>query len=264
MLNIKVLLENTQARPDVLTEHGLSLYIETEHHRLLFDMGQTAMFVQNARTLGVDLGDVDTAVLSHGHYDHGGGLGSFMEINKNAPIYMSSHAFEPYYSGAEHYIGLDPALIGNPRFTYVEEDMRIDPELELYSCNGLPRPYQTDGAGLNVLCGPVLRPDDFRHEQYLLIRDGSRRVLVSGCSHKGVLNIMEWFRPDVFIGGFHFMNVSLDDEGKNRLWAAAEKLSSYPAAFYTCHCTGPEQYGFMKSIMGEQLHYLASGQETEL
>lgn len=264
MLSVKVLLENTQARPDALAEHGLSLYMETERHKLLFDAGQTDLFERNARMLGVDLSGVDIAVLSHGHYDHGGGLGRFMEVNKNAPVYISRHAFEPHYAGAERYIGLDPALAGSPRLVPVADHLRIDDELELFACNGLPRPYETDSAGLNVLRGQKLTPDDFRHEQYLLIHDGPRRVLVSGCSHKGVLNIMEWFHPDIFIGGFHFMKLGLDGGGKEKLASAAKKLHPYPASFYTCHCTGAEQYGFMKEFMGEKLHYLASGQQIIL
>lgn len=264
MLNIKVLLENTQARPDILTEHGLSLHIETERHKILFDTGQTDLFARNARTLGVDLSDVDIAVLSHGHYDHGGGLNQFMEINEKAPVYVNCHAFEPHYSGMEHYIGLDPALIGNPRFISVGNHLQIDDELELFACNDLTRPYQTDSTGLDVLCESGLTPDDFRHEHYLLIHDGPRRVLVSGCSHKGVLNIVQWFNPDIFIGGFHFMNLNLDGEGKKKLEFAVQKLDSCSASFYTCHCTGVEQYGFMKGLMGERLQYLACGQEIIL
>lgn len=264
MLNIKVLLENTQARPDTLTEHGLSLYIETKKHKILFDTGQTDLFAQNAKTMGVDLSDVDIAVLSHGHYDHGGGLSKFMEINKNAPIYITGNAFEPHYSGVERYIGLDPKLNNNPRFISVTNHTKIDDELELFTCNELTRPYQTSEDDLKVLREKKLIPDDFLHEQYLLIHDDSRKILVSGCSHKGVLNIVEWFHPDVFIGGFHFMKLNLENEGKEILESATKNLKSHPTSFYTCHCTGIEQYDFMKDLMGEQLHYLASGQEIRI
>lgn len=263
-MKVKVLLENTPARSDALTEHGLSLYIETKKHKLLFDMGQTDMFAQNAQTLGVDLSGVDIAFLSHGHYDHGGGLSRFMELNSAAPIYMSRHAFEPHYAGAERNIGLDIALAGNPRFISVEDHLEIDDELSLFSCNGLPHPYETDSAGLTTLCEGKPIPEDFRHEQYLLIRDGSRRILISGCSHKGILNIMDWFRPDILIGGFHFMKLDLHGKGKDTLTQAASTLCTYPTAYYTCHCTGVEQYEFLKSIMGNKLHYLSSGQEIIL
>ena len=74
MIQITALVENTSADPRLGAEHGLSLYIETGAHHILFDMGQTALYAANARALGVDLAGVDLAVLSHGHYDHGGGV----------------------------------------------------------------------------------------------------------------------------------------------------------------------------------------------
>ena len=92
-MKITVLMENTAARETLAAEHGLSLYIQTAHRNILFDMGQTDAFARNAQALGIDLAQVDTAVLSHGHYDHGGGLEKFLEINKTAPIYINLYAF---------------------------------------------------------------------------------------------------------------------------------------------------------------------------
>ena len=103
-MKITALLENTASDCCMLTEHGLSLYIEAQGKKILFDMGQTDLFYKNALTLGIDLAEVDIAILSHGHYDHGGGLEKFLEINKKAPIYVSSRAFEPHYNGKEKYI----------------------------------------------------------------------------------------------------------------------------------------------------------------
>ena len=98
---IKALTENTSKNENIFSEHGLSLYIETENHKILFDMGQTDLFYKNAQTMGVDLRAVDVAVLSHGHYDHGGGLKKFLEINSTAPVYLSRFAFGDYYNGSE-------------------------------------------------------------------------------------------------------------------------------------------------------------------
>lgn len=86
----------------------------------------------------------------------------------------------------------------------------------------------------------------------------------SGCSHKGLLNLMKWFRPDVFIGGFHFMTLDPHGEGRQRLEMAAAVLKTYSTVFYTGHCTGTEQYDFLKSLMGEQLHPLSGGRTAVL
>lgn len=263
-MQVTVLLENTASRPDMMTEHGLSLYIETGAQKLLFDMGQTDLFARNALALGIDLEAVDMAFLSHGHYDHGGGLARFLELNDTAPIYASAHAFEPHYAGDDRYIGLDPVLALNPRFTFVEDRLTIDETLSLHSCNDLPRPYPSDSGGLTMLVEGKMVQDDFRHEQYLLIREGGRRILISGCSHKGILNIMDWFRLDVLIGGFHFVSIDLDEEGREILSQRADALLAYPAVYYTCHCTGVPQYEYLKTLMGDRLHYLSCGQALTL
>lgn len=92
-MKITVLVENTS---DFLpTRHGLSLYIETELHKILFDMGPDETFLQNAETLGIDLSAADIAFLSHGHYDHGGGLAAFLEINHTAKVYLQKARFSP-------------------------------------------------------------------------------------------------------------------------------------------------------------------------
>lgn len=87
---IKVLIENSKLNNSFLCEHGLSLYIETNRHKILYDFGQTDSLFENAKTLGVDLSSVDIAFLSHAHYDHSGGLKTFLKVNKTAKIYVSS------------------------------------------------------------------------------------------------------------------------------------------------------------------------------
>ena len=111
-MRFTVLCENTSARPGIVAEHGFSLLIEGDHLKVLFDMGQTNVFAANAAAMNLSLADVNYAILSHGHYDHSGGLRKFLEINKTAPVYVSYHAFEPHYS-ANGYIGMDPALAEN-------------------------------------------------------------------------------------------------------------------------------------------------------
>lgn len=258
-MRITALAENTAHDPAIGCEHGLSLYIETDSRVILFDMGQTELFAKNAEKLGIDLKKVDFAVLSHGHYDHGGGMKRFLQLNSCAPVYISRHAFEPHYNGKEKYIGLNTALSSSERLIFTDEEYKIADGLTLCACNDIQRVCDTDSGELTVMRDGRLIPEDFIHEQYLLIEENDKRVLISGCSHKGILNIVDRFKPDVLVGGFHFMKMELD----GRLLDYAKRLNEYPTEFYTCHCTGAEQYDYMKPHM-ERLHYLYSGKTIEI
>lgn len=261
IMRMQVLLENTSLREDLKAEHGLSIYIETAKHKILFDMGQTTAFAENAAKLGIDLAQVDIAVLSHGHYDHGGGLNRFLELNTKAPIYVNRHAFEPHYNGTEKYIGLAKELEQSERLIFTDDILEIDGGLTLYSCNQKMRPFAFGSFGLGMAEQGRIMPDDFRHEQYLLIQEAGKKILLSGCSHKGILNIMSWFEPDVLIGGFHFVKLDPAGDGRQELSRAAEALKRYHTRYFTGHCTGLDQYRFLKEILGEQLEYLGTGAE---
>ena len=263
-MKITVLAENTTCREDCGAEHGLSLLVETNGHIILFDAGQTTLFAANARTLGVDLGAVEMAVLSHGHYDHGGGLMEFLRLNDHAPVYVSEHAFEPHYNGGEKYIGLDAELTENDRVIAVADRRSLLSGIELIPWGDEPPACPVESAGLSVMCNGSLVPEDFRHEQYMLVEEKGRRVLFSGCSHKGILNIMNRFRPDVLVGGFHFMKLDPTSGDADKLSRMAGILSEYDTEYYTCHCTGTEQYEYLHSLMGERLHYLSVGMTVEL
>lgn len=263
-MKIYALMENIAYRPEFAAEHGLSLYIETAEHKILFDTGQSAAFADNAALLGVDLKKADLLVLSHGHYDHGGGIRRFLELNEHAPVYLSCHAFGDYYHGVKKYIGIDASLEQNSRIVKVEDSLQIDEGLVLCSCNGESCSCPIDDAGLTEVRDGVILPDCFLHEQYLVIHENGRKTVISGCSHKGILNIMEWLHPDILIGGFHFMGQEISEEGNSMLDHAAEVLLGYDTTYYTCHCTGEEQYRYLKRKMGDKLHYLASGQMLTL
>lgn len=263
-MKITVLTENTAHRDNIISEHGLSIYIETKNHHILFDSGQSDAFLKNAEMLGVDISKVDIAVLSHGHYDHGGGLKAFLNINTHAKIYLNEFAFGKHYNQNGKYIGLDFELSHSDRLVFVGDEYEIDRELSLHSCNGFERRHTTDPFGLSIERDGTICPDDFLHEQYLLVKDGNKRVLFSGCSHKGVLNIVEWFSPDVLVGGFHFSKIEMNRDGKERLSEYAKTLLSYSAKYYTGHCTGDAQYTYLKEIMKERLEYISSGEVLEI
>ena len=258
-MKITALVENTLGNRGVQVEHGLSLYIETQGKKILFDMGQTAAFAENAEKLGIDLAAVDVAVLSHGHYDYGGGLEVFRKINKTAPVYLSQYAFQPHLNGEGKNIGLSPELIACSGLKFTGDIAFLGNGLKLYACNERPKKYPMPNSGMQAVIDGVTREDDVRHEQYLLIEEAGKRVLITGCSHKGILDLSEWFAPDVLIGGFHFFKLPVDET----LGEYARILNSSKTRYYTCHCTGTEQYAYLKPRM-ERLEYLACGQSIEI
>lgn len=259
-MKIWTLIENTACEEAFAAEHGLSLYLETGGRRILFDMGASAAFADNAEKMGVDLEKVDTAVLSHGHCDHGGGMKTFLDRNTHAKIHVSPLAFARLFNKKGEEIGLDPALQGHPRIA-LPEDFCEGEGFSLHSCNDLTPIWSTDPRGLAVEKNGERLPDDFRHEQYLLVHESGKRILISGCSHKGIVNLVHWFRPDVLVGGFHLKDMAVGSPEIDRI---AHALLSYPTVYYTGHCTGEGQYRQLKHIMGDRLHAFSSGMVLEI
>ena len=257
-MKVTVLTENTACGEVLQAEHGLSLYVETGTHKILFDMGQTDAFARNARALGVDLAQVDIAVLSHGHYDHGGGLKSFLAINADAPVYIHKKAFGEYYNGTEKYIGLDKTLRDASRLVFTEGTLELAPGITLVDC--AEEAWAFDPYGLNEKQGETFFPDSFAHEQYLLIEEEGKRILLSGCSHRGIENIVRHFRTDVFFGGLHLNKV----EDTGRLDEIARELLGCNTRYYTGHCTGEKQFAIMKQTMGDYLQALSTGRKIEV
>ena len=121
---------------------------------------------------------------------------------------------------------------------YTEDRLTLDQGLTLYSCNTWPVLVPIKSFGLTV----DGKPDSFLHEQYLLAEEDGKTILLSGCSHKGVVNLTHWFHPDILVGGFHYKKLSTEGDDALVLDQAAEALMEYRTRYYTCHCTGVAQY----------------------
>ncbi len=275
-MKIVALVENTEGQCGCGTEHGLSFYIETEGHRLLFDAGAGELVMQNAALLGVDLSGVDTAILSHGHSDHGGGLPYFLAANDRANVYLTASMLEGHYSmraDGAHYIGL-PKELGQYRERLICSEGRQDIDSELSVFSGISDIYPAPPTNSHLMMDGEngLVRDDFSHEQCLVITQGEKRFLFSGCAHHGVRNVLARFEelygglPDAVLGGFHLMrhNVPYGEEDRRYAEETAAALKELPVLFYTCHCTGEEPFAWMKAVMGEQLRYLHCGGRIEL
>ena len=258
-MKIVSLVDNVSYRTGVRPLHGLSLYIETKNLCILFDMGQDDLFIKNAEVLGVDISKVDVAVISHGHYDHGGGLKYFLEVNKKAPVYINKYAFGPHYNAAGKYIGLDVGLANEKRLNFVKNDVEIFSWATVSLIKNDELKHKIEPCGLTVKKNDEFCPEDFLHEQYLLIEENGKKILFSGCSHKGILNIVNKYRPDYLIGGFHFSKI----EDESRLRCCAEELETYDTKYFTGHCTGVKQFEVLSKYMTE-LKYLACGESVIL
>ena len=132
------LVENELGSSGCEVAHGLSFYVETENHRLLFDSSPSEIVIRNAQKLGVDLPAVDTVILSHGHYDHSGGILPFVELNSQAKIYMQQNAGGEYYAfdGEEQgfrYIGIDKKILSLPQVQLLKGDTKIDDEFPVFN-----------------------------------------------------------------------------------------------------------------------------------
>lgn len=279
-MRITSIIENTSNK-GLHVEHGLSLYIEKYHSvpehllehkndelKVLFDMGLSGMFVSNAKSLGLSIADVDVAVISHGHYDHGGGLKTFFQENSKADVYIHKDAFQPHYSLREsglRFIGIDKDWAKYERLVFCDKQTEIDHDMTLFADvqGNCCYPF-----GNKLLFGPTeTENDDFRHEQSLIIREADKIILFAGCAHRGIVNIMRKAEeiagkaPTHVFAGMHLVKSGLNEIEEDSFISnlASELLKYKDTMFYTMHCTGEEQYKKLKSIMGTQIEYLACG-----
>ena len=273
-MKLIVLSENTSVSESLESEHGLSVDIETAGHHILFDTGAGCIFKSNAEKLGVNLATVDRLVISHGHYDHGGGLRTFLEVNSHAKIYLHKQAFEAHYSKrAEGVadIGLDETLLPNERFVFCGDQAVIDENIEVFSRVKAKRLFPSCNAMLLMKRGDEFVPDDFAHEQNLVIQQDGKTMLIAGCAHKGIVNIVDACKdrlgqyPDYFVGGFHLTGQrGNQSETPDVVDAIGEYLASMPARYYTCHCTGKENLQRLKRILGERIQPLSTGDRISI
>lgn len=265
-MKIISLVDNFASHNDLKEVHGLSIYVETTKHKILFDLGPDKTFEENAGKLGVDLTKIDTVIISHGHLDHGGALKRFLSINRKAKIYIQEKAFDKHYTKLAFLkinIGLNKKLKKNEQIILLNGDYTIDDELMLFITPDISKCYSKENDSLYDKYGK----DTFRHEQNLLISE-NKKVLIMGCGHAGVVNIMEECAPykiDFCIGGYHLYNpVNKTFVPEELLEKIITELNKYPnVRYYTCHCTGKNAFDYLKRKM-KNMDYLESGMKLDI
>jgi 7,8-dihydropterin-6-yl-methyl-4-(beta-D-ribofuranosyl)aminobenzene 5'-phosphate synthase len=255
-----VLSDNRSSNPKLETEHGLSILLETEQHKILLDTGASNVFIRNAELLGVDFSDVDYVFISHGHSDHAGGLQHFLRINERAKIIVSPDAMSgKFFSkrGNLHSITTEWPKIDDERLILIDHTCEIAEGLHVIAHIPQIHPMPKGNQNLYVqdADGEYIY-DDFRHELALYVEG----LLFTGCAHSGLENILSacpW-PVNTVVGGFHLLD---GQETVEELAVLAQRLkANYPnTQFYTSHCTGDKVYDVMKGVMGEQLQSFSCG-----
>ncbi|HEY9054367.1 MAG TPA: MBL fold metallo-hydrolase [Rectinemataceae bacterium] len=271
-MKIIILVENTTNRPGIEAEHGLSIYMETGGARILLDAGQKELFAHNAAALGVDLSQVDYAVLSHGHGDHSGGLPLFRSINPTAPVYMARQATRRSYVrrfGILHFnVGMPRAFASDAGIVGLDADRELSHGA--WAVVGIQRqsPYLRSSSNLYMRKGLWFAQDDFAHELAFVVHEGDSAFVFSSCSHLGLHDIMGalaergYLRPRTYVfAGMHlYVALKGTPESPAVLERFAADLLAFPGVtYYAGHCTGEVAFSYLKSQMGERLQPMSSG-----
>jgi 7,8-dihydropterin-6-yl-methyl-4-(beta-D-ribofuranosyl)aminobenzene 5'-phosphate synthase len=280
-VKITALIENTVAvsAAHLKPEHGISLFIEHREKNILFDTGSSDLFAHNAEALGIDLKKVDILVISHAHYDHGGGLARFLEINATAPIVLLSRARQETCAKIlfiKKYIGLDRKLFDThtARFRFFDNELEIAPGITVMA-NTVRHEHRPSGNRmLFIREGGSYIPDPFDHELILKVDDSDGSVVFTGCSHNGILNMLASvygrfprIRIKAVFGGFHLTNpvTKKMSEKPETVESIAAKLKSLPVwKIYTGHCTGPDAFALLKKGMGDRIAEFQTGMAVDI
>lgn len=259
-----VISDNRSSNPALETEHGLSIVLQTNRHKILLDTGASNVFMRNAEQMGINLSDVDYVFISHGHSDHAGGLRYLLEHNQQARIIVSPDAMSGHFfskRGNLHSITTEWPEISNDRLILIDHTCEIAGGLRVIA--HIPQTHPMPKGNLNLYVQDAnggFVHDDFSHEIALYV-DG---LLFTGCAHNGLENILAACPWPVYtvVGGFHLLDGLQSDE---EIVALAQRLKTdYPQTqFYTSHCTGNHVFELMQTIMPTQLHPFTCGTTKE-
>lgn len=246
--SVTILVDN-QAGAGLVGEHGLSMWIETDGLRILFDTGQGVALAPNARALDVELGRADILVLSHGHYDHTGGVPHVLQRARYAKVYCHPGVARPRYiihNGEPKPIQMPHPSVAAIDKLPAERLFWVQQPLALSETVGItgPIPRRTgyeDTGGAFYLDPEGRRPDPIDDDLALWIRTGGGMIVCVGCSHAGIVNTLQHIRSlnhglpiRAVIGGFHLIHA--DRRRIDRTLAALRQMEVDRVV--PCHCTG--------------------------
>lgn len=298
-MKIVTLVENSCSDSRLKEEFGLSLLVKCNSGTILFDMGASGVFADNAAILGEDLHDIECAVVSHAHYDHGGGLPVFLKRNTSAKIYVGA-CFDGQYWGnvgaklppflqpllyplvkqrkaLSRYIGIDREVLEEhkDRFINVQGGEEILENVFLLTHIPITTQPAAGNKFLLQMKGEKLEKDTFDHEVIMVVREPDGLVIFTGCGHRHILNMVEAveekFKDEPIkgiVGGFHLAL----RPGKPGLAGTREEVEYIARRFLdarikkvaTGHCTGGEACTVLEGIMKDKYSSLSTGYCCEI
>lgn len=271
-MKIHILTENLTYKRGLLCEHGLSLLIESGQGRWLFDSGQTDAFVKNAKAMGVSLDDLDGIVLSHGHYDHCGGMKTLFALAKKEqkelpPVYVRAAGFEKKYAqkggAVKEEIGIPWAMSECESLRLIREDTyKIAPGVWLMGNISYQPQLEDVSPGMFVLQDGEFKKDPMSDEQLLVFETAEGLCVFAGCSHLGILNclyaVRERFpgqRIHSLLAGMHLMHASTE-----RIERTIEQLKQQDVdLIFPVHCTGLPAIARMRSQLPDRVRRAECG-----
>lgn len=254
-----VVLCDDHARAPFTAEHGFSLWLETKKgDRILFDTGATDVFMKNAALLGIDLSDVTDVVLSHGHYDHVGGLRYLLKVS-HPKIWVRREIGFPKYSKARY---------AGPPWPWEKIEETVGPinyvddhVVELHNTAFVWGParmentFEEPDPAFFVKDGKATKRDYFEEELNLTLKTSKGLVVITGCAHRGIVNIVSEAkrlfgkRIHLVLGGFHLVNAPIE----KIQWVAGRLNELGIEHLAPCHCTGEEAIRYFKSSFRDKI-----------
>lgn len=274
MKNLNILIDNRPSpanRSHLLTEHGLAIWFEKDQKKWLIDTGASAAFIQNAEQLGIPVSQADYLVLSHNHNDHTGGLEDFFKHNTKAAVHASEWIKKSTcYSMKEETpkeISTNKKWLNDYAHRFVwhpQENVYLTEHVALLGNIPSDYPLPAGNKTLYWQYNKEFLPDPFHHELAVLIHSGCGDIVISSCTHKGILNTLQAAKnfsgkaPLYFIGGLHLKDGMEPEQGIARM--AKILNTTYPGIhIYTGHCTDDKSFDMLKIHMQNKLTLFHSG-----